>query len=175
MGNTGVFILSNLGSVIAAQTALSINEAYGLPYVFFIPASAVIGNIILAAIFLPETYGLTMEEIGQIYGGKIDKPKEEIPKDETPKDEAPKDETPVEVKMPTIEIEEEEEEEVPYYHKLRSEMNMELMNAIKRRKSVFAWPSVGGALQVDSTRQSIRLSESNQLKTNDNRASVYAF
>ena len=175
IANTGVFILSNLGSVIAAQTALSINEAYGLPYVFFIPASAVIGNIILAAIFLPETYGLTMEEIGQIYGGKIDKPKEEIPKDETPKDEAPKDETPVEVKMPTIEIEEEEEEEVPYYHKLRSEMNMELMNAIKRRKSVFAWPSVGGALQVDSTRQSIRLSESNQLKTNDNRASVYAF
>ena len=69
-----------------------------------------------------------------------------------------------------------EEEKVPYYHNLRSELNIELMNAIKRKKSVLAWPQVGGALQVDSTRHSIQNSNSNQFKTNNNRvSSIYAF
>merc|ERR1711963_544596 len=130
-----------MGSIIALQSALVIrnNEKLGLPYVFFVPAAAIVGNIIIAFFFMPETFGLTIEEVREIYGPngeKVEEPKE-VSKEEVSH-------------APTITVDdvEEEDEKLPYYHHLRSQMNMELMSAIKQRKSVFAWPSAGGALQV---------------------------
>ena len=122
MANTFAFILSNLFGLVALQTALVINDNFGLHSVFFIPAGAIVASMILAGKFMPETHGLSMDEIRQIYGKKLDE--EDKDRDHL------------------------EEEALPYYHELRSQMQIELMKTIKQRQSVYAWPSVGGAQAV---------------------------
>merc|ERR1712136_17533 len=67
ISNTFVFILSNIFGLIAVQTALLINDTHGLQYVFFIPAGAIVLSILLAGFFMPETHGLSLDEIRQIY------------------------------------------------------------------------------------------------------------
>ena len=143
IANTGVFIISNLGGIVTLRTALVIDKQYGLQYVFYMPAAAIVVNIVIAFFFMPETFGLTIEEVREIYGATI------------PIDEVP--------------IDDEEDDEVPYYHSLRSQESMELMLALQQRKSVFAWPSVGGgALQVQTIRDS-----ANPQKGNNKRVSSY--
>ena len=88
---------------IAIQTALVINETHGLLYVFVMPAGAVAGSIIIAAIFMPETQGLSLDEIRKIYGKSA-------------------------VKL---------EEKVPYYHRLRSVLQVELKKKSKQRQSSY--------------------------------------
>ena len=122
MANCFAFILSNLFGFIAVQTALLINDNFGLHSVFFIPVVAIVASMILAGIFMPETHGMSMDEIRQIYRKKHDEEDKEI--------------------------DELEQEALPYYHELRSEMQIELMKAINQRKTVYAWPTVGGAQSV---------------------------
>ena len=68
LGNTGVFILSNICGFIAIQTALAIKDTFGLAYVFVMPVGAVAASIFVASIFMPETQGLPLEDIRKIYG-----------------------------------------------------------------------------------------------------------
>ena len=103
MANTFVFILSNILGFIAIQTALAINETHGLLYVFVMPAGAVAASIVIAAIFMPETQGLSLDEIRKIYGKCDVQP----------------------------------EEKMPYYHRLRSGLQVELKKKIKQRQSVY--------------------------------------
>ena len=103
MANTFVFILSNILGFIAIQTALAISETHGLLYVFVMPAGAVAASILIAGIFMPETQGLSLDEIRKIYG-KSD-----------------------------VQL----EEKVPYYHRLRSGLQVELKKKIKQRQSVY--------------------------------------
>lgn len=51
----------------AVKTALLIRDEHGLQYVFVIPAMAILTSAIFAAIFMPETHGLSLKEIGAIY------------------------------------------------------------------------------------------------------------
>ena len=103
IANTFVFILSNILGFIAIQTALAISETHGLLYVFVMPAGAVAASILIAGIFMPETQGLSLDEIRKIYG-KSD-----------------------------VQL----EEKVPYYHRLRSGLQVELKKKIKQRQSVY--------------------------------------
>ena len=111
ISNTFAFIFSNIFGLIAVQTALLINDTHGLQYVFFIPVGAIVLSILLAGFFMPETHGLSMEEIRKIYIKEGDE-------------------------EPVIE----EEKDVPYYMSLRGQLNAELMRAIKQRNSVYPWP-----------------------------------
>ena len=163
IANTGVFIISNLGGIVALQSALVIDRQHGLPYVFFMPAAAIVGNIVIAFFFMPETFGLTIEEVREIYGEKAKDAKEKV--EEKQQD----DQVPPTIPIDTAPIDDEEDDKLPYYHTLRSQVNMELMRALKQRKSVFAWPSVGGgALQVQTIRDS-----ANPQKGNNSRVSSY--
>ena len=54
---------------MAVKTALLIKDAYGLQYTFVIPAISVLCSAIYAAMFMPETHGLTRKEIRNIYAG----------------------------------------------------------------------------------------------------------
>lgn len=47
-----------------------IKEKYGLQYTFVIPAVAILLSAIYAAIFMPETHGLTRKEIGEKFAPK---------------------------------------------------------------------------------------------------------
>ena len=49
------------------KTVLRIKENCGIQYVFMIPAIAILSSAIIAAIFMPETHGLTLKEIGELY------------------------------------------------------------------------------------------------------------
>ena len=51
----------------AVRTALLIRDNHGLQYLFVIPAVAILASAIYAAIFMPETHGLSLQEIGEIY------------------------------------------------------------------------------------------------------------
>ena len=51
----------------AVKTALLIRDQHGLQYLFVIPAVAILTSAIYAAIFMPETHGLSLKEIGGIY------------------------------------------------------------------------------------------------------------
>ena len=79
LANTTVLILSNILGFIAIQTALVINETHGLLYVFVMPAVAVAASTIIAAIFMPETQGLSLDEIRKIYGKSDVKLEEKVP------------------------------------------------------------------------------------------------
>ena len=125
ISNTFAFIFSNIFGLVAVQTALMINDTHGLQYVFFIPAGAIILSIFLAGFFMPETHGLSMDEIRQIYT-KEGKEEPMIPEDK----------------------------DVPYYQSLRGELNLELTRAIKQRNSVYPWPSVGGAMSTVTVQMS---------------------
>ena len=82
------------------------------------------------------------------------------------------DQFPPTIQIDKVPIDDEEDDELPYYHTLRSQVNMELMRALKQRKSVFAWPSVGGgALQV----QTIRDSATPEKGNNSRVSSYFAF
>ena len=51
----------------AIKTALLICEKHGLQYLFIIPAVAILISAIYAAFFMPETHGLSLRDIGEIY------------------------------------------------------------------------------------------------------------
>ena len=51
----------------AIKTALLICEKHGLQYLFVIPAAAISISAIFAALFMPETHGLSLKAIGEIY------------------------------------------------------------------------------------------------------------
>ena len=55
----------------AVRTALLIRDNHGLQYLFVIPAVAILASAIYAAIFMPETHGLSLQEIGEIYSKEI--------------------------------------------------------------------------------------------------------
>merc|ERR1712136_420842 len=95
-------------------------------------------------------FGLAIEEVREIYGEKVEDTAEKVEEKEQD------DQVPPTIQIDQVPIDDEEdEEELPYYHTLRSQVNMELMRAIKQRKSVFAWPSAGGgALQVQTIQDS---------------------
>ena len=60
-------VLVNTIELTAVKTALLIKEGNGLQYTFVIPAIAIFCSAIYAFIFMPETHGLTLKEIGGIY------------------------------------------------------------------------------------------------------------
>ena len=68
LGNTFVFIVSNSCAIIAIHTAFAINESHGLQYVFLMPVGAVTASIVIAGLFMPETKGMSANEIRDIYG-----------------------------------------------------------------------------------------------------------
>ena len=103
LGNTFVFIVSNSCAIIAIHTAFAINESHGLQYVFLMPVGAVTVSIVIAGLFMPETKGMSANEIRDIYGRS------------------------------SAEI----EANVPYYHRLSSELALESKKDIKRRQSVY--------------------------------------
>ena len=51
----------------AVKTALLIKEECGLQYIFVIPAIAIFSSALFAFLFMPETHGLSLKEIGKIY------------------------------------------------------------------------------------------------------------
>ena len=60
-------MLVNTIELTAVKTALLIKDGNGLQYTFVIPAIAIFCSAIYAFIFMPETHGLTLKEIGSIY------------------------------------------------------------------------------------------------------------
>ena len=53
--------------IIMVKTALLIRDELGLQYLFVIPAMAILSSLVFAAMFMPETHGLSLKEIGAIY------------------------------------------------------------------------------------------------------------
>ena len=51
----------------AVKTALLIRDQHGLQYLFLIPAGAILFSALFAAVFMPETHGLSLKEIREIY------------------------------------------------------------------------------------------------------------
>ena len=62
-----ILVLVNGIGLASVKTALLIKDSYGLQYTFVIPAIAMLCSAICAAIFMPETHGLTRREIAKIY------------------------------------------------------------------------------------------------------------
>lgn len=63
-------MLTNSVELIAVKTALLIKENYGLQYTFVIPVIAIFCSAVWAFLFMPETHGRTLKEIGSIYSEK---------------------------------------------------------------------------------------------------------
>ena len=63
-------MLVNSVELIAVKTALLIKETYGLQYTFVIPAIAIFCSAVWAFLFMPETHGRTLKEIGSLYADK---------------------------------------------------------------------------------------------------------
>lgn len=63
-----IFVLVNSIEMTAVKTALLIRDEHGLQYLFVIPLVAILTSAIFAVIFMPETHGLSLKEIGKIYG-----------------------------------------------------------------------------------------------------------
>ena len=63
----------NTLEMTAVKTALLIRDDHGLQYLFVIPFVAILFSGIYAAIFMPETYGLSLKEIGEIYSDGLAK------------------------------------------------------------------------------------------------------
>ena len=51
----------------AVKTALLIRDEHGLQYLFVIPAVAILLSAIFSGLFMPETQGMTLQEIAKIY------------------------------------------------------------------------------------------------------------
>ena len=62
-----ILVLVNTIELTAVKTALLIKDAHGLQYTFVIPAIAIFCSAVYAFLFMPETHGLTLKEIGKIY------------------------------------------------------------------------------------------------------------
>ena len=62
-----IFVLVNSLELTAVKTALLIRDDHGLQYLFVIPAVAILFSAIYSAIFMPETHGLSLKEIGALY------------------------------------------------------------------------------------------------------------
>ena len=62
-----IFVLVNSLEITAVKTALLIRDEYGLQYLFVIPGVAILLSAIYAALFMPETHGLSLKEIAGIY------------------------------------------------------------------------------------------------------------
>ena len=60
-------MLVNTIELTAVKTALLIKDSCGLQYTFVIPAIAIFCSAVYAFLFMPETHGLTLKEIGKIY------------------------------------------------------------------------------------------------------------
>ena len=63
-------MLVNTIELTAVKTALLIKDGSGLQYTFVIPAIAIFCSAVYAFVFMPETHGLTLKEIGSIYAEK---------------------------------------------------------------------------------------------------------
>ena len=59
-------LVNSLG-MVSVKTALLIRDKCGLQYVFVMPAVAILFSAIFAALFMPETHGLSLKEITAIY------------------------------------------------------------------------------------------------------------
>ena len=68
--NTAIFVIVNSVELTTVYTALLIKERHGLQYVFVIPAIAIFLSAIWAAMFMPETHGLSLKQIRMIYASK---------------------------------------------------------------------------------------------------------
>ena len=51
----------------AVKTALLIRDEHGLQYLFVIPAVAILLSAMFSGLFMPETQGMTLQEIAKIY------------------------------------------------------------------------------------------------------------
>ena len=69
-GHRTILVLVNTIELTAVKTALLIKDGSGLQYTFVIPAIAIFCSAVYAFIFMPETHGLTLKEIGSIYAEK---------------------------------------------------------------------------------------------------------
>ena len=69
-GQRTILVLVNSVELIAVKTALLTKETYGLQYTFVIPAIAIFCSAVWAFLFMPETHGRTLKEIGSIYAEK---------------------------------------------------------------------------------------------------------
>ena len=56
----------------AIKTALLTCEKHGLQYLFIMPVVAILISAIYAAFFMPETHGLSLGDIGEIYANVQD-------------------------------------------------------------------------------------------------------
>ena len=75
--NTAIFVIVNSVELTTVYTALLIKDKYGLQYVFVIPAVAIFLSAIWAAIFMPETHGLSIKQIRMLYKSSPNEPKNE--------------------------------------------------------------------------------------------------
>ena len=62
-----IFVTVNSIELIAVKTALLIRDEHGLQYLFVIPAVAILLSAIFSGFFMPETQGMTLQEIAKIY------------------------------------------------------------------------------------------------------------
>ena len=62
-----IFVLVNTLELAAVKTALLVCEQLGLQYMFLIPAMAISASAVFAERFMPETHGLKLEEIRNIF------------------------------------------------------------------------------------------------------------
>ena len=62
-----IFVLVNTLELAAVKTALLVCEQLGLQYMFLIPAMAISASAVFAERFMPETHGLKLEEIRNLF------------------------------------------------------------------------------------------------------------
>ena len=62
-----IFVTVNSIELTAVKTALLIRDEHGLQYLFVIPAVAILLSAIFSGLFMPETQGMTLQEIAKIY------------------------------------------------------------------------------------------------------------
>ena len=64
-------MLVNTVGLVLMRTVETINDNCGIQYVFVIPVIAIFASGIFAAIFMPETHGLSLMEIRKLYVDKV--------------------------------------------------------------------------------------------------------
>ena len=66
-------MLVNTVSLVSMKTVETINDNCGVQYVFVIPVIAIFLSGIFDAIFMPETYGLNLIKIRELYSDEVRK------------------------------------------------------------------------------------------------------
>ena len=62
-----IFVTVNSIELTAVKTALLIRDEHGLEYLFVIPAVSILLSAIFSGLFMPETQGMTLQEIAKVY------------------------------------------------------------------------------------------------------------